>query len=243
MLSLVDRLEVGDLLGVGVRVERVDDHRAGELEDAPRLRVVGERIRRLQRAAPLGREVAERDEAIAGVVPVAEGAVVGRRRPRAMWRAIRSPTSCGSIVRDTSFDIATMLRRSSAVVFIRRLTSHRKISRKPNTRTSVMDATSALVRCGGQSIARAAGARRRGPTRARRCRRDEDSAERSAAEERQDEDEREQRGDRHGERDRRLEDGRHRDEDERDGGDSADRLGLSQVVEPHRDTGQPAPHR
>ncbi len=36
-----------------------------------------------------------------------------------------------------------------------------------------------------------------------------------------------------------LEDGRHRDEDEGDSGDSADRLGLSKFAEPDRDPGQP----
>ena len=68
---------------------------------------------------------------------------------------------------------------------------------------------------------------------------DQDAADRPAAEERQNEDDREQRGDRHGERELGFEDGRHRDEDEGDGGDSADRLGLSQVAEPQRDPSQP----
>src|SRR5262245_21189181 len=55
-----------------------------------------------------------------------------------MWRAIRSPTSCGSIVRARSFDIATMLRRSSAVEVIRRPTSSRNRSSSPNAIVSAM---------------------------------------------------------------------------------------------------------
>jgi hypothetical protein len=41
----------------------------------------------------------------------------------AMWRAIRSPTCCGSIVRDRSLDIEMTERRSCAVALNRRLTS------------------------------------------------------------------------------------------------------------------------
>ena len=60
-----------------------------------------------------------------------------RSRPtaRAMCRAIRSPTSCGSIVWDRSLDIATTERRSSAWSSAAGSTSQRKSSRKPYART------------------------------------------------------------------------------------------------------------
>jgi len=68
-------------VAVCIGVGGVDDRRVAAVEDPPRLRVIGERVGRLQRAPTFEREVAQRDEPVARPVPVAKRAVVRADRP------------------------------------------------------------------------------------------------------------------------------------------------------------------
>ena len=77
---LLDRGEVGDLVGVRLGVRRINDGRARLLQDETCCGIVGEGIRRLECIAPLGREVAEGDDPVRRLIPVAEGAVAGADR-------------------------------------------------------------------------------------------------------------------------------------------------------------------
>ena len=74
---LVDRGEVGDLVGVRRGVGRINDGGARLLQDETCCRIVGEGIRGLECVASLGREVAEGDDTVRRLIPVAEGAVAG----------------------------------------------------------------------------------------------------------------------------------------------------------------------
>ena len=68
-------------MAVGAGVGGIDDRREAAVEDPPRLRVVGQGVGRLKRAPPVEREVAQRDEPVAGPIPVAQGTVVGADGP------------------------------------------------------------------------------------------------------------------------------------------------------------------